>query len=117
MKLYALNNKLNRLHEKYLRLNHNDKGSTFKQLVDKDSPFLIHVRNLQTLAIETHKVMNGGSLLILNEIFKLRDEDRSNLWYQNTFKISLVNIVYNGTETILFFGPKMWELIPIKTKD
>ena len=113
----ALNNKLNRLHERCLRLIYNDKRSTFEQLLDKDNSVSIHIRNLQTLAIEMYKVVNGSSPLIMNEIFQLREQSRYNLRHQNTFKIPSVNTVYNGTETVSFLGPKLWELIPAKIKE
>ena len=85
-------------------MNHNDKRFTFEQLLDKHSLFSVHFRNLQTLAIETYQVVNGGSPLIMNEIFKLSDEGRCNFRHLNTFKIPLVNVVYNGTETTSFLG-------------
>ena len=39
----ALNNKINRLHERCLRIIYNDKTSTFKELLEKDilSPYTI----------------------------------------------------------------------------
>ena len=36
---------------------------------------------------------------------------------QNTFKRPLVNSVYNGTETVSFLGPKIWELTPTEIKE
>lgn len=50
----------------------------------------------------------------MNEIFKLRQERSYDLRHQNTFKISLVNAVCNGTRTVSLLRPKLWEQIPIK---
>ena len=47
-----LNNKLNRLQERALRIVHNDKRSTFCQLLKKDKSVTIYNRNLQYLATE-----------------------------------------------------------------
>ena len=55
----ALNNKINRLHERCLRMIYNDKTS--------GTP--IHYRNIQALAIEMHKVADGISPEIMNEMF------------------------------------------------
>ena len=55
----ALNNKINRLHERCLCTIHNDKTSTFKELLEKDNSVSIHYRNIQALAIEMYKVANG----------------------------------------------------------
>ena len=65
----ALNNKINRLHERCLHIIYNDKSSTFKELLEKDNSVSIHYRNIQALAIEMYKVANGMSPEIVNEIF------------------------------------------------
>ena len=48
----ALNNKINRLHERCLRIIYNDKTSTFKELLEKDNSVTIHYRNIPALATE-----------------------------------------------------------------
>ena len=48
----ALNNKINRLDERCLRILYNDKTSTFKDLLEKDNSVSIHYRNIQALVIE-----------------------------------------------------------------
>ena len=75
----ALNNKINRLHERCLRLIYNDKQLTFEELLEKDDSASIHIRNLQTIAIEMYKVMNGGYPEITKEIFRIREESEYNL--------------------------------------
>ena len=49
----TLNNRMNKLHERCLRVIYDDKKSTFQKLLDKDKSVLIHNRNLQLLATET----------------------------------------------------------------
>ena len=56
-----INNKINRLHEKCLRIVYNDNQSTFEELLEKDNTVSVHQRNLQFLAIELYKVVNGIS--------------------------------------------------------
>ena len=58
-----------------------------------------------------HKAVNGSSLLIMSDIFKLRDEGRCNLRLQNTLKIPLINIFNIGADTVSLLGPKIWRLI------
>ena len=48
----ALNNKINRLHERCLPIIYNDKTSTFEELLEKNDSVSISYRNLQALAIE-----------------------------------------------------------------
>ena len=94
---YNLNNKINRLHERCLRVIYNDKTSSFEQLLENDNSVSIHHRNIQTLAIEMYKVTNGS---------------RYNLRYTSQFIIPSIHSVYNGRESVSFMGPKTWKLIP-----
>ena len=48
-----LNNKINRIHERALRVAYGGKSSSFQNLVDKDNSFTIHDRNIRTLATES----------------------------------------------------------------
>ena len=50
------NNKINRLHERCLRLLYNDKKSSFHDLLEKDSSISIHHRNLRALATEMNRI-------------------------------------------------------------
>ena len=49
----ALNNKINRLHERCLRLLYNNKISTFKELLEKDNAVSIHNRKIQEPTLYT----------------------------------------------------------------
>ena len=57
----TINNKINRLHERALRIGYSDFKSTFEGLLRKDNSFSIHERNIQSLAIEIYKFLNGLS--------------------------------------------------------
>ena len=91
-----LNNKINRLHKRCLKVIYNDKTSGLEQLLQNDNSVSIHHRNIQTLAIEMHKVTNGLSPEIMNEIFQIREESRYNLRYTSQFTIPPIHSVYNG---------------------
>ena len=103
----ALNNKTNRLHERYLRIIYNDKTSTFEELLEKDNSVSIHYRNMQALAIEMFKVANGMCPEIMNEIFQLREKSHFNLRYTSEFIIPSSHSVYHGSESISYLGPKI----------
>ena len=107
-----LNNKINRLYERCLRTIYNDKPSTFIDLLEKDNYVSIYYRNIQALAIEMYKVANEMSLVIMNEMFQLREESHYNLCYISKFVIPSIHKVYHGSESALNLGPKIWELIP-----
>ena len=77
----ALNNKINRLHARCLRIIYDDKAFTFNEVLKKDNSVYTHYRNIQALATEMYKVANGMSPVIINGIFQLRKESHYNLRY------------------------------------
>ena len=91
----TLNNKINRLHERCVRLIYNDKQSTFHELLKKVCSVF-----MQFLVTEMDKLAKGISPTIMQEIFRFRNSSRYNLRSQNTFEIPFRNSVYNGTESI-----------------
>ena len=107
----TLNNRINKLHERALRLVYKDTQLTFEELLHKDNSFSIHHRNLQKLAIEMYKVQNNLSPTLMKNIFPDR-KIPYNLRNMNPFQSSNVSTVFNGTETISFRGPKPWALVP-----
>ena len=50
-----LHNKINKIHERSLRIVYNDDSSSFEELPSKDNSVSIHHRNIQSLAIEMYK--------------------------------------------------------------
>ena len=68
------NNKINRLHERCLRIICNDKRSSFNALLEKDGSVSIHERNIKILAAEMFKVSNNIAPPQMHEIFKLKDQ-------------------------------------------
>ena len=111
------NNKINRLHERCLRIIHNDKRSSFNALLEKDGSVSIHERNIKILATEMFKVSKNLASPQMNEIFKLNDQPQYNLRYNSLFSRPLVEIVYKGTESLSFLGPKIWDILPHTYKD
>ena len=53
----GLNNQINRIHERALRISYNDKSSSYRELLTKDRSATIHHRNISASAIEIYKVM------------------------------------------------------------
>ena len=67
----TLNNKTNRLHEKALGIVYGDYKSKFDELLE-DGFFTIHHRNIQTLAFEIFKFLNGLSPQVMNEVSQVK---------------------------------------------
>ena len=112
----TLNNRINKLHERALRLVYKDQHLTFEQLLEKDNSFTIHHRNLQKLATEIYKIINNESPPIMKQIFPT-SINPYNLRNNNPFFSSNVHSVYNGTETISHRSPQIWALVPNDIKD
>ena len=53
----GVNKRINKIHEKSLRLVYNDNLSLFAELLAKDNSVTIHERNLQMLATEIYKAI------------------------------------------------------------
>ena len=53
-----LNDKINNMHKKALRVVYFDYKSTFQEFLDKCASFLVHQKNIQTLAIEIYKYVH-----------------------------------------------------------
>ena len=77
-----LNNKINRLHERCIRVVYNDRLSTFEELLNKDNSVSICHRNVQCLAIEMFKVHLGEAPQILQEVFPLTEPSTYSLRFQ-----------------------------------
>ena len=66
-----LNNMINSLHGKALRLTYQNRNLSFDELLKLDKSVSIHYRNLQYLLTEIHKVKMGLSPPIMNDILTL----------------------------------------------
>ena len=55
----CVNNKINSLHDRALRITYSDRSSSFVDLLKKDNSVSIHHRNVQALATEMFKVKNN----------------------------------------------------------
>ena len=68
-----LNNLINKIHERALRLLYKDNKLTFNDLLELDNSVTIHQRNLQILATETFKVKNSLAPEIMTEVFEINE--------------------------------------------
>ena len=111
-----LNNHINRIHERALRIAYQDHSSTFNELLAKDSSFKIHDRNLQKLLIEIFKVKMKLAPEIMNEVFDFI-ECRYPLRNELRFKLRNIRTVRYGIETAAFVGSRIWTNMPNELKE
>ena len=110
-----INHKIGKLHERALRIVYNDHFSSFEELLSKDKSVTVHQRNLQTLATEMYKILNGFSPDIMQDIFEIKRN------YYNTrnvpaFSSRNIKTVRYGLQTISYMAPKIWDLVPKEMK-
>ena len=101
----ALNRKINRIHEKCLRISIQALLSYLRQICFYTQYKVLFDRNLQSF--KQH---------ISNDIFKVAPFPNTmsnfNLHQRSKFTVPLTNSVYSGAESISFLGPKIWEPVP-----
>ena len=81
-----LNDRINHLHERSLRVVCNDYESLFHELFELDNSVSIHHRNIRLLAIALFKAKNGLSNQIMSELFDMQNIEY-NLRSQTDFSL------------------------------
>ena len=100
----SVNNKIDRLLERCLRIVYSDSVSSFEDLLDKDRSVSVHVKNIKTLATEMFKISNKLTVVLMNEIFVKRN-NAYNLRKPSEFVRPKVHSIFNGKESISYLGP------------
>ena len=111
-----LNNRINRLHKRALKIAYNNYNSTFVELLLLDKSVSIHDRNLKKLATEMFKIKNKIFPLLIQNLFK-NYSSKYDLRNKRCWEMYNINTVNYGMETIIFRGPKIWDLLPAKIKE
>ena len=97
-----------------------DYKSSFKELLQKDKSATIHQRNVHYLPIEIYEVRMGISPKIKNKIFRFSKNSVYSLRSGIQFEKPSINTVRNseqfGSESTVYLGAKIWELIPENIK-
>ena len=101
-----LNHRINRIHERALRIVYRDYKSSFEELLKRNGSVTIHQRNLRVLVTEMFKVKIGLGPKILNEVFDFV-KPLYNLRNDKTKSYNVHTVRY-GTETLSYLGPKIW---------
>ena len=99
-----VDNKINCLHERALRMIYEDCTSSFDTLLEKDMSFSAHDRNIQQLALEMYKVTKGLTPTAKSGLF-LQCSNNRHTRSQSDFLVLQVNTVYFGQNFISYLGP------------
>ena len=113
----ANNAKINRLNKRCLQIMYADKQSSVQTLLEKDGSVSFHNQNPQIHATEMYKLKNDLSSLLVTDLFEQRNEEQYCLRKNSHFTLLPITIVYRGSESISFLGPKMWSILPSRLKN
>ena len=108
----GVNNKINHLHERSLRIVYKDNIISFEDLLKKDRSFTSHQRNIQSLAIELFKVKGNPSSNIMDDIFQTRKTNYK-VTSQTYFAGICVNTKKFGLNSLRHFASKVWSMAPL----
>ena len=111
-----MNNKINRLYERCMRLIYADKTSSFEGLLEQDDSISIHTRNLPMIATEMFKVYRSMSHPIFSELFCRRDISY-NIRSNSNFAVPNAKSVFHRSKSISYLGPKFWDIVPLELKE
>ena len=112
-----MNNKMNHIHERALRLVYQDYTTSFDDLLKKDNSLRFHHRNIHQVAIEMFKVKHDLSPPFMKEIFTYISNDKGTRT-GDTFARPNVDTVYKGEQSLRHFGPIVWNtMLPKRLKD
>ena len=108
---HSINNEINRLHKRVLRIIYSDFKSSFENFLEKDGTVSIHVKNLQILATEMFKILKNFSVPLMRELFRQKVNHYD---LRNPYEFFIPNGIFMdfadrndfiGQESILYLGP------------
>ena len=110
------NNKINRIHERCLRIIYNGKKSTFYEFLEKDGSVSIHKRNLRFLSCEMFKLKRVMVTELIKDLILPNRQHRYELRNNPDFVVPIVKSAHKGLESV-HLRPKIWELLPLEMKE
>ena len=106
-----INDKIDKLLERAVRIVYNDTITSFEQLLVKDKTFTTHHQNIQSLAIEMYKAVNNLPGENLSGFF-VRNNHNYNLRSRSEPTVPSINTFFKGQNSISYFGSVIWNSIP-----
>ena len=107
---------MNNVHERALRIVHDDHNSSYSELLKTKNERTIHQQNINVLMKGIYKFENDLSPPLIDDMFQVRKINYDLRHFQkiaNTKK----NSTKMGLETISYRAPQLWNLVPTDIKD
>ena len=112
-----LNNRINSLHEKALRVTYQGRNSSFSELLNLDKSVSICYRNIKYLLLEIYKVKMELSPPIMSDIFSLSENSSYNLRCGVTVNRRNIRTSKFSFETVSIIGAILWNDLPAELKN
>ena len=113
----VLNNRINKIHERALRLVYQNKNLSLSELLELDNAVTIHQRNLQVLVTEIFKVKNNLSTEIMKQVFDFQEPYNNLCSETSQFRRENIKTIHYGIQSVKFRGPKIWAMVPQNIKN
>ena len=112
-----LNNQINSLHEKVLRVTYQNRNLSFSELLNPDESVSIHYRNIKYLLTEIYKVKIEIFPPMMSDIFSLSENSSYNLMCGATVNRRNIRTGKFGFETVSTIGAILWNDLPAPLKN
>ena len=104
-------NKINKIHERALRIIDKDSTSNFEGLLSKIISVSVNQRNLQLLLIEIHEAINNLNPSFMAEVFGTNVVQYS-LRGSTNLVLPKAGTNLFGIDTVRLVGQKLWQTLP-----
>ena len=111
------NFRINKIHERALRIVYKDTESSFDELLAKDNSVSAHQRNLQFLMIEIYKTKYSLNPSFMEDIFVERPNIPYDLRNNDGLLVPRANTTAHGIEIIRYVGSRLWHTLTSETKE
>ena len=105
------NKRIDKLHERALKLVYDDYETSFSNLFAIDGSFIVHQTNIETLLLEMYKIKHNLSESCLKDLFSVVNGNY-NLRSQSDFGVPDINTVFYDANSIRYFESVIWNSLP-----
>ena len=112
----SVHKKINKIHERALRIVYKDSCPSFEDLLKKAEPVSIHEKNLKLLATEIFKTQSNLNPSLMTQIFVQKDVPYHLRSCRNIVAPKPKTTGY-GIESACFLGPRIWHAMPSSIKE
>ena len=92
----TLNNRINNIHKRTLRLTYKDNQSSFRELLEKDDSVTVHLKDFPVLVTEIFKIKIDLTPDIMKDVFELKEPPYNLRSESNHFTPRNVKATYYG---------------------